>query len=257
MDGPQYIKVFLILFAAILLIYYLLPAWLSYMILNKWNKEKWQKNKIQISSPDQLSIKREIAWSLSTVLIFSLLATLGFYWIIQGYTQVYFSIADRGWIYFVLSILVYLVMHDTYFYWIHRFMHWNPVFRRVHRIHHLSHTPSPFASLSFSPAEAVLQFAINLIVIFLIPLHPVAIGLFAIYNTIINTAGHTGFEIVPDFFLRNWFFKYGLTVTHHDMHHSRMNCNYGLCFVFWDRLMGTETENYEPTYLKIKQGEHG
>jgi sterol desaturase/sphingolipid hydroxylase (fatty acid hydroxylase superfamily) len=30
-----------------------------------------------------------------------------------------------------------------------------------------------------------------------------------------------------------------------------------LCFVFWDRLMGTETENYEPTYLKIKQGEHG
>ena len=257
MDGPQYINVFLISLAAIMLIYYMLPAWLSYRILNKWNKEKWEKNKIQTATRAEASIKREIAWSLSTVFIFSLLATLGVYWIDQGYTKVYFSIQERGRIYFVLSILAYLVLHDTYFYWIHRFMHWRPVFKRVHRVHHLSHTPSPFASLSFSPAEAVLQFGINLIVIFLIPLHPLAIVIFAIYNTMINTAGHTGFEIVPDFLSRNRFLKYGLTVTHHDMHHSRMNCNYGLCFVFWDRLMGTETQQRERSFTKIKQTEHG
>jgi lathosterol oxidase len=257
MDGPQYIKVFLISFAAILLIYYLLPAWLSYMILNRWNKEKWKKNKIQPISPDKASIKHEIAWSLSTVLIFSLLATTGIYWINQGYTRVYFSIQEKGWLYLVISFLIYLVLHDTYFYWIHRFMHWRPVFKWIHRIHHLSHTPSPFASLSFSPAEAVLQFGINLIVIFLVPLHPIAIVMFALYNTMINTAGHTGFEIVPRFFFRNWFFKYGLTVTHHDMHHSRMNCNYGLCFVFWDKLMGTVTDNYEQSFLEIKNRQHG
>ncbi|HEX5669309.1 MAG TPA: sterol desaturase family protein [Chitinophagaceae bacterium] len=257
MDGYHYIKVFLIAFTAILLVYYLLPAWMSYMIFYRWENEKWQNSQIQKTGHTKSSIKREIAWSISTVLIFSILATTGVYWINQGYTKVYFEIPDRGWPYLVLSILIYIVLHDSYFYWVHRLMHWRPVFKWVHKTHHLSHTPSPFASLSFSPAEAVLQFGINLIMIFLVPLHPLAIGIFAIYNTVINTAGHTGIEIVPAFFVRNWFFKHGLTVTHHDMHHSHMNCNYGLCFDFWDRIMGTINEHYKQTYMELKSREHG
>lgn len=256
MDGYyHYIRIFLIALAAILLLYYLAPAGLSFLILRKWGKDSWKRLQIQDKQPTHSSISREILWSLSTVVIFSLLATLGIYWIEQGYTKIYFNVSERGWPYLALSILIYIVLHDSYFYWIHRFMHWRPVFSWVHKVHHLSHTPSPFASLSFSPVEAVMQFGINLIMIFLIPLHPLAIGLFAMYNTMINTIGHTGFEVVPPFFFRNWFFRYGLTVTHHDMHHSRMNCNYGLCFVFWDKLMGTEDENYEKNYLRIKNGE--
>lgn len=257
MDVYHYIKVFLIAFTAILLVYYLLPAWTSFMIFHNWEKEKWKNSQIQKNIHAKSSIKREITWSLSTVLIFSLLTTMGIYWINQGYTKVYFEISEKGWPYFMLSILIYIVLHDSYFYWVHRFMHWRPVFKWVHKTHHLSHTPSPFASLSFSPAEAVLQFGINLIMIFLVPLHPLAIGIFAIYNTLINTAGHTGIELVPRFFFRNWFFKYGLTVTHHDMHHSSMNCNYGLCFIFWDKLMGTVHEHYKQTYMEIKSREHG
>lgn len=33
-------------------------------------------------------------------------------------------------------------------------------------------------------------------------------------------------------------------VTHHDMHHANGNSNFGLYFTWWDRLMGTEHQDY-------------
>lgn len=177
------------------------------------------------------------------------MAKAGLYFIEGGKTKMYFTADKYGYLYMLLSLLAYIFIHDTYFYWIHRLMHLKPVFKWVHKTHHLSHTPSPFASLAFSPPEAVLQFGINLVMIFIIPLHPVVFFIFATYNMILNTAGHIGFEIVPSFFIRHWFFKYGLTVTHHDMHHSKLNCNYGLYFIFWDKLMGTNHKDYEKNFL--------
>ncbi len=31
-----------------------------------------------------------------------------------------------------------------------------------------------------------------------------------------------------------------ITATHHQLHHDRYQCNYGLYFRFWDRLCGTD-----------------
>ena len=30
------------------------------------------------------------------------------------------------------------------------------------------------------------------------------------------------------------------TATHHQLHHDKYNCNYGLYFRLWDRLLGTD-----------------
>ncbi len=238
-------------FCIILFGYYMIPAGLSYLYFYVIRRDQWKPRHIQKRYPQTKSVLREIKWSFSTVLIITLITCIALFSIQEGKTQVYFSIVEYGWYYLFFSILLYIGLHDTYFYWIHRLLHFKPVFRWVHKTHHLSHTPTPFASLSYNPLEAFLQFGINLILIFIIPLHPVAIGILLTHNILLNTGGHTGFEVMPRCFFHHWFFKYSLTTTHHDMHHTKLNCNYGLYFNIWDRIMGTNHREYEKTFMEV------
>ena len=49
------------------------------------------------------------------------------------------------------------LMHRRAFYWMHRFMHLPGIFKAVHKVHHLSHNPSPWAAFSFHPLEAIIE----------------------------------------------------------------------------------------------------
>jgi Delta7-sterol 5-desaturase len=169
-----------------------------------------------------------------------------------GKTKMYFSIETYGWFYLVASSVIFILAYDTYFYWLHRFMHLKKVFPLVHRLHHLSHTPSPWAILAFNPLEAILEFLIYPLVILLIPLHPLAVLIFVFHNIVLNTLGHVGYEIVPRSFFKNPVLGIGLTVTHHDMHHRKVRYNFGIYFNIWDRIMGTNHPEYETTYQHVK-----
>jgi Delta7-sterol 5-desaturase len=70
-------------------------------------------------------------------------------------------------------------------------------------------------------------------------LHPLVLLTFLWYDTLVNTAGHTGYEIVPKAISSRWPFKPFNTVTHHDAHHTNTRVNFGLFFNIWDRWMGT------------------
>lgn len=39
------------------------------------------------------------------------------------------------------------------------------------------------------------------------------------------------------------------------MHHKYFNCNYGLYFNIWDRIMGTNHENYFDTFREVTHRE--
>lgn len=235
-----------------LLGYYLVPAGSVYLLFYVLKRDQWRAMKIQDRYPDGKNIRREIKWSVISVLIVSMITT-GLILLIQaGKTKMYFDVSERGWFYLIGSAVVFILAYDTYFYWLHRFMHLKKVFPLVHRLHHTSHTPSPWAILAFHPLEAILEFMIYPMVIFLIPLHPYAVGFFVFHNIVLNTLGHAGYEVVPRSFFRNPILGIGLTVTHHDMHHSKVRCNYGIYFNIWDRIMGTNHPDYESTYLHIK-----
>jgi Delta7-sterol 5-desaturase len=47
--------------------------------------------------------------------------------------------------------------------------------------------------------------------------------------------------------------KFMTSSTHHNMHHSKFNGNYGIHFRIWDRLFGTEFKDYETEYDKIQE----
>ena len=203
---------------------------------------------IQRSLPKAEKLWMEFKYSMSTIVIFSMVgfgtgALLHF-----GYLQFYRDLELYGTGYFILSIIAAIIIHDTYFYWTHRWMHHPRIYKYVHKIHHKSTNPSPWAAYSFHPIEALVQALIFPILVTIMPMHGLAILSFLIYMIVRNVLGHLGFELFPKGFTRNKWFSWHTTSTHHNMHHHYFHNNYGLYFTWWDRIMKTEHPDYHDEY---------
>ncbi|WP_235335012.1 sterol desaturase family protein [Aphanizomenon flos-aquae] len=157
-----------------------------------------------------------------------------------GYTKVYLNFMDYGWVYLPLSLFIYLILHDTYFYWTHRWLHIPSIYRRFHQVHHESINPTPWTSFSFDPVESMMQAIIIPLMVFIIPIHISMVGLLLTLMTIFGVVNHTGYEVYPYSWIRGFWGKHWITPTHHTIHHHKFNCNYGLYFRFWDKLMNTD-----------------
>ena len=46
-------------------------------------------------------------------------------------------------LYVVATVAALDVLHDAWFYWTHRLLHWRPLYRHVHHIHHRCAPPCP------------------------------------------------------------------------------------------------------------------
>jgi lathosterol oxidase len=230
---------------------YLVFTGLTYLFFYVWRNKQYRPAKIQQSYPEKKHIVREIFYSITTILIFGFVVIITTWAGYQGYTLNYTHIAQYGYVYYVFSIALMIAVHDTYFYWTHRLMHWKPLFKTVHRVHHLSINPTPFAAYAFHPIEAVIEIGIIPLIAFTIPHHTSAIVIFSIYALLLNVAGHLGFELFPKGFVTHKLLKWHNTSTHHNMHHRLVKCNYGLYFNVWDRLMKTNHPGYEESFEKV------
>ena len=220
-------------------------AWvLAYVIF----KKRWWRRKIIQREPAAADVRREMKWSVLTAFIYGF---VGVATILIGKSygwQMYRKIDSHGWGWFVASIGIAIVVHDTWFYWTHRLMHHRRLFKVFHRVHHESTNPSPWAAYSFAPLEAFMQACIFPLLVFSVPMHPLAFFAFMIWQIVFNVLGHTGFEYFPSWLMKTWLGKILNTPTNHVQHHEKMRGNYGLYFNYWDRLMGTNHKDYEARF---------
>jgi lathosterol oxidase len=156
-------------------------AGIAYLFFYIWKRERYGNNKIQAKYPDRKNIKREIMYSVLSLAIFAGVGGVVYSLRMQGYTQIYTDFQAHSISYFIFSVVAFILIHDTYFYWMHRFMHWDKIYKYVHRIHHLSTNPTPWAAFAFHPLEAVVEVGILPIMVFLMPLHPIAILIWVLY----------------------------------------------------------------------------
>lgn len=237
------------------LVRYLIFAGAAFLLFYVWFRKQAIRRKIQTAFAGRNDIQREMLYSLSSFAVFALTGVLTYTMFSTGWNQLYLSVNAYGWAYLIISIIALIFIHDTWFYWTHRMMHHKRLFPIMHKVHHLSHNPTPWASFSFHPLEAFVQAMIFPLAVMLIPIHPLAALIWLLYMTVMNVLGHLGFEVLPAGFVRHWLFRWHNTSVHHNMHHSRVNCNYGLYFNIWDRLMGTNHSNYEAEYDRVTHTE--
>ncbi|WP_321818275.1 MULTISPECIES: sterol desaturase family protein [unclassified Paraburkholderia] len=161
----------------------------------------------------------------------------------------YSGIDTYGWGYFFFSIVLMMVVRDTMFYWEHRLLHHRSLFRFTHRAHHLSIQPNPLTAFAVHPLEAIIGAVIPyLIILFFVPKHQLAYMTFLWIDAAVGVVTHLGVEFLPRGFSRSRIGRWIGTTTAHQMHHEFSRCNYGLYFLFWDRVMGTLHKRYDDVF---------
>lgn len=192
-------------------------------------------------------IKREIGWSLASAAIYGIPAgVVAWGWQAHGWTAIYTDLATYPLWYLPVSILTYLVLHDTWFYWTHRWMHRPRWFRLAHAVHHASRPPTAWAAMSFHPIEAVTGAVVIPMLVFLIPIHVAALAIVLGIMTIMGVTNHMGWEMFPRWVVHSRLGNWLITASHHHRHHEEYKCNYGLYFRFWDKACGTDRGLAQP-----------
>ena len=232
---------------------YLIIASLAFITWYVIFRRVIESKKIQQKYPKLKDYSREIFFSILTVFIMSFVPflILGTPSVAQ-HTKYYSNIAQHGILYFILAFPLMAFIHDTYFYWMHRMIHHPSLFKVIHKVHHQSTNPSPFAAYAFHPFEAILEAGIFLVFVYTIPVHLFHLLFFFLFMIIYNVYGHLGWELYPKGFSRHWLGKWINTSVNHNLHHQYFKGNYGLYFLFWDRLMGTIRKDYDEKFDEVK-----
>jgi len=230
----------------------LLPEEYFYFFIYYLKIKYWLK-KIQSTVPKNKDYLREVAYSISTILIFGLiiLNVIGNP-TVRPYTKIYDDISEHGWLYYFAVFPVMLIIHDTYFYWTHRIMHHKSIFKIFHLVHHQSTNPSPWAAYAFHPLEAIVENGIFIVFAFSFPLHKTNIPIFFLFSILYNVYGHLGWELYPKGFSKSIVGKWVNTSVCHNQHHKYFKGNYGLYLLFWDRIMGTLRNDYDVVFEEVK-----
>lgn len=234
------------LFVGSILFTYFIVSGFLYWYIYIYKPGVFRKYKIQQEKPSKQSVIHDISWSLLTMSIWAVFVYFLVVLTNHGYTKVYFSLdGENELIYGFFVVMLFFVLHDTYYYWVHRLMHSHDlIYKYAHEVHHTTTNPTPLSIFAFSPIEAMFHGLYFTLICFIVPIHFYAVVVVFTLNSIVNIIGHTGFEFfsLP---LTKFLEKMIVTPIKHNAHHSYGYKNYGLYFAFWDDVMGTRHKNYD------------
>jgi sterol desaturase/sphingolipid hydroxylase (fatty acid hydroxylase superfamily) len=200
--------------------------------------------------PPKRLIRHEMRWSLVASLVYAAAGAIVIDAWRSGLTVIYFDVADYGLAWLLVSVPVYMFLHDTWFYWTHRAMHHRKLFRLMHKVHHESRQPTPWAGFSFHPWESLVGAVVLPLLVMLVPIHIGALIFLLVVMSVTSVTNHSGFEILPDRWMRGFIGRHWISATHHNLHHQNYRKNFSLYFRYWDRLMDTDEMEEAYDYLR-------
>ena len=227
-----------------------------YLLIWKVFPKKLKNRKILLSTrAGWAQIKEEIIHNAVATIGSTLFMLLIFYLRDKGMTKLVAEPGEFGMGYEIFTVIVLILAADTWFYWLHRWMHHPSVYKYVHALHHRSLDVNPYTSNSFHVLEAVGLTFFVLPVIMLMPVSAFALGVTQAFGTFNNIKSHLGYELYPKFFSIPPF-NMLITATNHSLHHTQYNGNYGLYFRFWDIICGTELKSTRKLFVEIHEREN-
>ena len=197
------------------------------------------------------SFKNQLAdnmfWTLASgVTIWTLYEVLMFWSMGNGYAPVLYWSDNPIW--FILLFLLTPIWISFHFYWVHRWLHWPPLYRLAHALHHRNTNVGPWSGLSMHPVEHVIFFS-SILIHFILPSSPVHILFHMQHQSLTAATSHTGYEAM----LIKDKKHLALGTFHHQMHHRYFDCNYGNLEMPWDKWFGSFHDGTEESHNAFKQ----
>jgi len=128
---------------------------------------------------------------------------------------------------FITTLMGIPLWRSIHFYFAHRFLHYTPLYKQIHSLHHRNTDIEPFSGLCMHPVEHLYYFACTLpsLIFYCSPFAFVWNGIHLLLSP---AASHSGYE---DHFQSDMF---------HYLHHRYFECNYaGSDAAFMDIAFGT------------------
>lgn len=121
-----------------------------------------------------------------------------------------------------VKVIIFLIVFDIWFYWIHRMFHTIPyLYINFHKIHHHAIDVSPFDALVSSPFEGLISSHLpGILLMNLLNVHIITLYIIMLFAHIIVFLNHSTYD------------------ARHLIHHTKFNYNYGAS-IYMDILMGT------------------
>jgi len=136
--------------------------------------------------------------------------------------------------YFVFVLIFVLFWRQFHFYWVHRLIHWKPLYDKIHFVHHKNVNVGPWSGVAMHPLEHLLYFSVGMIH-WILPSHPIHMIFNLQHAGLTPALGHAGFDkIVTDEEkgLKNEYFF-------HYLHHRFFTVNFGTEAVPLDKWFGS------------------
>ena len=182
-------------------------------------------------------VKDNIFWTMTSGVIVWTAYEVFFFWAMANNLMPYYLEWRNHPVSFVLIFFAIPFITSLHFHLVHRLLHWKPLFRIAHEVHHRNVILGPWSGFSMHPIEHLIYMSSVLIHVVL-PSHPLHIIFHNQWNSIGAAATHSGYEALT---FRGKPFLY-LTTFHHQIHHRFLNCNYGNPLVPADQWFGCNND---------------
>ena len=221
--------------AAMTLVFYSAFHWRLYQRRAQNTQFKYNPASLSENNPTFLFGKQtadNMFWTFASgVPIWTAYEVVSLWLFANGFIPFLDPAANPVW--FVVLLLVIPLFREFHFYCVHRLIHWPPLYRSVHKLHHLNVNPGPWSSLSMHPVEHLLYFS-GAILHWVVLSHPLHMQFHLIHAGLGAIVGHIGYEKIVI-----GGKAYATASYPHYLHHKYFEVNYADGGIPLDKWFGT------------------
>ncbi|ORZ06709.1 hypothetical protein BCR42DRAFT_383859 [Absidia repens] len=155
------------------------------------------------------------------------------------------------WSYILPQLVIFLIIEDAYHYAVHRLMHWPPLYKKIHKVHHEYAAPIGIAAEYAHPLETSIlglgtiggPLFYHAITFYYLEtskdwhLHLFTMLVWIVVRLTQAVDAHSGYDFPWSL---HHFIPFWAGAEHHDYHHQAFVGNYASSFRWWDYLFGTD-----------------
>jgi sterol desaturase/sphingolipid hydroxylase (fatty acid hydroxylase superfamily) len=141
---------------------------------------------------------------------------------------------SRNPVWFVVLLVLIPLFREFHFHVVHRAIHWAPMYKYVHSLHHRNTNPGPWSGLSMHPVEHLIYFS-GVLIHWVVLSHPVHAMFHLFHAALSPVPGHTGYDKVE--LGENRAFETNCQA--HYLHHKYFEVNYSDGSIPLDKWFGS------------------
>lgn len=155
-----------------------------------------------------------------------------------------------------LEAVIGVLALDFTIYLQHVLHHAIPLLWRFHMVHHSDLDFDLTTGVRFHPIEIVVSMAIKLVTIIVVGPPVVSVLVFEVALNGLSMFNHSNIHVPKhlDRLIRSSLVTPDMHRVHHSVTIQETNSNYGFCFSWWDRLLGTYKDQPEHGHLEMTIG---